>query len=645
MNRVKHPLFQTCAIIAAGVLSTGFSTETLCGQATAGANQSVSRMDIESRLGLTRLWHVHSAAGPTNTANEPLKMMIPRDATVAFTLTKEAVTGETPVTVPVSVEALVTLDTGNTKEVVSSRDRGLNGQVLGVKGALRLAEIRKELLEKRGMTVTESVQFVPSARVYSVSSSGQIQAMDAESGSVLWTQRLETDGGPIMGFDVSNNYVAVTHGTHIDILNAATGMPIRKYGLRNLPGGGPVIADNRVISPGINGRLELLTPYTETRFRADMGGFHGRLAVTLTELENSYVWAVKDQVYVSLKPAPARPIYGIPTSLPVQVAPAGFGNLMLVAEATGSLKCFSQSSGKEVWSEFIGLPVVQTPMFVRWANSTADATPTPTADPPSTDAGAADPFGAPSTPATDPFANPSGGGAANPFGGGIQDANPFGAAAPANPFGAAAPANPFGATANPPTRGSDSTEESADEESSIRQAINVDIDSLLGTTDNVAALLVDEAGNVRAINMRTGKLFPAFRGVEISKILTVTTDRIYATSTNNQLVALDLRTGNRIGAMSIPGDWEGVVNSLSDRIYLQSHTGQIVCFRPTNSVTPQYRRPANVLTAAAGENLADPAVTNPAESDDFNPFGNSTPPAGNPFGNPPAASGTNPFSN
>lgn len=652
MNRVKLPLFRTCVLLAGGLLNSGMDVQPVWAQATSPAvENSVSRADIESRLGLTRLWHVHAAAGPTNTANEPLKMIIPRESTVAFTLTKEAVTGPNPVNVPASVEVLVTLDTGTTKEVVSSRERGLNGKVLGVQGALRLAEVRKELLEKRGMTVTESVQFVPNARVYSVLSSGQIQAMDAESGSVLWTQRLETDGGPVLGFDVSDEFVAVTHGTHIDILNATTGMPIRSFSLRNLPGGGPVIAGNRVISPGLNGRLELLTPYTETRFRSDMGGFHGRLAVSLTELDNSYVWAVKDQVYVSLKPAPARPIYSIPTSMPVQVAPAGFGNVMLVVEETGALKCFSQSSGIEVWSEFVGRPVAQTPMFVRWTNTPGAAAPTPT-EPPSTDeteatdAGdAADPFGAPPA-ATDPFANPGGGAAANPF---AADAaqNPFGGSTQdANPFGAEAAANPFGAAGNTPTRGSDSDEESEDGESSIRQAINLDLDSLLGTTDQVAALLVDEDGNVRAIDLRTGKMFPAFHGVGIAKILTVTTDRIFATSIDNQLVALDLRTGNRIGGIAIPGDWEGVVNSLSDRIYLQSSTGQIVCFRPSNGFTPQYQRPSQVVMAAADEAAETPAATKPAESGEFNPFGDSsTPPGADPFGTPPANSGANPFDN
>lgn len=647
MNRVKLPLFKTCAIIAAGLLSPSLSSGQTTSRPT--VERSVSRADMESRLGLTRLWHVHSAAGPTNSANEPLKMLIPRDATVAFSLTKEAVTGDSPVTVPASVEVLVTLDTGNSKEVVSSRDRGVHGRVLGVQGALRLAEVRKELLEKRGLTVTESVHFVPSARVYSVSSAGQIQAMDAESGSVLWTRRLETDGGPVLGFDVSDEFVAVTHGTHIDILNASTGMPIRSFSLRNLPGGSPVIAGNQVISPGVNGRLELLTPYSETRFRSDMGGFHGRLAVPLTELENAFVWAVKNQVYVSLKPAPAQPIYGIPTRVPVQVSPAGFGNLMLVVEETGALKCFTQSSGIEVWSEFVGLPIVQTPMFVRWTNSTSSTTPTEPEAQPSTDTtDSADPFGAPA--AADPFANPNSGGDANPFGGGAstnpfggatQDSNPFGGGSQdPNPFGAGASSNPFGASANPPSRRQSDDEETTDEELSIRQAINVDIENLLGTSDQVAALLVDDEGNVRAIDMRTGKLFPAFRGIGIAKILTVTADRIYATSMDNQLVALDLQTGNRIGGLAIPNDWQGVVNSLSDRIYLQSHTGQIVCFRPSNNVTPTYRRPSQVAMAV-GESKDDPAATKPAESEEFNPFGNSAPPAGAAGGDPFA----NPFGN
>lgn len=577
---------------------------------------------MESRLGLTRLWHVPIAAASTNSANEPLKMLIPRESTVAFALTPDAITGENAVEVPDSVELIVTLDAGSVKELISSRDRGLSGKVLGVKGALRLAEIRKEVLEKRGLTVTDSVQFVPNARVYAVSSAGQVQAMDAESGEVLWTRRLETKGESVVGYDVSNDYVAVTHGTHLEILNATTGMPIRTCSLRNLPGGGPVIAGNRVISPGMYGRLEILTPFSETRFRSDMGGFQGRVTVPITELENAYVWADVDQVYVALKPAPGRPIYGIPTSAPVQIAPAGFGNVMLVVEESGELKCFSQSSGVDIWSVYAELPLVQTPMFVRWSDKPAAEAPEAKPVNPmlkNDNVDPDDPFGAPAP-------KPDGGqdDAANPFGGEEQEGDPFGAGA-SNPFGA-----PSSTTA--PDSGDDKKADEA--ESTIGQNRKLKFDELLGTTDQVAALLVDEAGDIRAMDMRTGKLLPAFHGTGIAKILTVTSERIYATSKDNQLVALDLRTGQRIGGMAIPGDWEGVVNLWSDRIYLQSKTGQVVCFRPSNSVTPTYRQPSQVASAEGTEPAETPSNPTTDGEEAFNPFGDTTTPEGdNPFEN------------
>jgi hypothetical protein len=403
--------------------------------------------------------------------------------------------------------------------------------------------------------------------------------------------------------------------------------------------------------------LELLTPFGTGRFRSDMGGFHGRLQLPLTELENSYVWAVKDQVYVSLKPSPARPIFGIPTARPAKVSPAGFGNLLLVVEESGSIKCFSQSSGLEVWTEFTGETVSQTPVFVRWSgDSPAPAGLAEPADDESVEpaapanpfgGGAADPFGA--APAADPFGAAP---AADPFGA-APAANPFGAApAAANPFGAPAGnqdpfagggANPFGAAA-PRARENAASLVDDDAEGSIRMAPTVDIESLIGTTDQVAALLVDEAGNMRAINLRTGQMIPSFRATGIQKVLTVTRDRIFAKSLDRELVALDIRTGNRLGALPIPGDWEGAVNLVSDRVYLQSRTGQVVCFRPTNSLVPLYRQPTEVdeLDPADRDNETAPK---PADGGEFNPFGDFG--GGNPFGGGPATppAENNPFGN
>lgn len=662
-KRANKSLVLNLVLMAGCTLLTTESVLAQGGSADRGGQRVGRQSDVESRLGLTRVWHAYAPASVTNRSAMPLKVFIPRESTAAFTLTKEAITGPNPVQVPDSIEVLVTLETVNGREVVSSRERGLHGKVLGVDGALQLAQVRKELLERRGLAVTESVDFVPNARVFFVSNDGQVQAMDAETGTVLWTHRLAKGPGPLLGYAVSSDYVAVTHGTSIDILDARNGELLRHFGLRNLPGAGPVIAGNRVISPGANGRLELLTPFGTNRFRSDMGGFHGRLQLPLTELENSYVWAVEDQVYVSLKPSPARPIFGIPTAEPAKVSPAGFGNLMLVVEDTGSIKCFSQSSGLEVWTEFVGEPVAQTPVFVRWSGDL----PAPNGDakPASQD---------PEQPAAP--ANPFGGAAADPFAA-AAPANPFGAAAPADPFGGAAAnapaadnpfaapaapaaANPFGAPAgnqdpfaggaNPFGAGAPAANDTVDaaapgEAGLIRQAPSVDVETLLGTTDQVAALLVDEAGNVRAINVRTGKIIPAFRATGIQKVLTVTRDRIFAKSLDRELVALDIRTGNRLGALPIPGDWEGAVNLVSDRVYLQSRTGQVVCFRPTNSLVPLYRRPTEVedVDQPTAETEAAPK---PADAGEFNPFGDF---GGNPFGGgaapatPPAEN--NPFGN
>jgi len=605
------------------VMSVCATGQPVLAQSTAGSGRDV---DLQSRLGLTRIWHAVVPAPRTNQGNEPLKFLIPQDSQAAFFLTRESVTGETPVELPSSIEVIVTLDTGQGKEIVSSRERGVHGRVLGVAGALRLAEIRKELLEKRGMTVKESVEFVPSARVFFLSQAGYLQAMDAETGAVVWNRRIQVSAAPILGYDVSDEFVAVVNGSHVEVYDVESGAFIKKHGLSNLPAGPPVIAGGRILSAGTNGRIEILTPFRTNSFRSDMGGFHGRLAMALTELENAYVWAVRDQVYVSMKISPARPIFSIPTRQPLRIAPGGFGDMMVLVEPDGAVKCFSQSSGVSIWQEFAGSPVVQSPVFVRVPRKEKESQEVEPAERPA-DPADDDPFGAGE--AADPFA-PRPRSDDDPFAPrpAAQD-DPFAPrpAAQDDPFAARDTQDPFATGQDPFAAGTDlRRRDTADADidldvPSIRVGPTVDVENLIGTSDQVSVLLVGELGDVVSLNLRTGKRMAGFRASGIRRILTITDQRIYAISQDDQLVALDLRSGVRLGTMAIPQDWEGVVNPLSDRVYLQSREGQIVCFRPTSSITPRYRQPA-YLREPGETRQEGPAEPRRTERDDvFDPFG------------------------
>lgn len=611
---------------------------------SAGLNELM--LDSMDQIGLSRNWNAMIATSSTNGPNNDLKFVIPRSAHPAFFLKKEDIVGENAVSVPEAVEVSIILSSKNGKEIVSSRDRGLNGTVLGVKGALRLAEIRKELLEKQGLTVNEDVRFIPTAMTYFLSDQGSMVAMNAETGQIVWSRRLDKGVAPIQGFDVNDRVLAVVNGRRVEVFDVNTGTPLKRHSLSSLPDGPPAIAGDQILSTGLNGRIEILIPFEANGYRSTQGGINGRLSMPMTELSESFVWGVEKQVFISLKAQPARPIFRIPTSSPVSLPPGGFGNLFVLPLPNGKVCCFSQTSGREIWEQYTGDDVVQSPLFVQVA-AASEAEASGAAEenlpaPKSNEALASQPMPKPME--NDPFGTPPP--AAPKAAAKAEGTDPFGSSATAvDPFGAAATQDPFsggglagGNNASPFGGGSetvDESEEASDSPSSLRSESTLNLDALVGTSERVMVLLVLENGQVQALDLRSGKPVSSFSASGIRKILTFASQRIYALSIDDQLVALDLKSGARLGSVALGSDWEGVTNPISDRVYLHNKNGQILCLRPTSSPAPAYVRPEKLVQKNLDSANAGPEKTEaakPGEGEEFDPFGGAAPAGSDPFG-------------
>ena len=147
----------------------------------------------------------------------------------------------------------------------------------------------------------------------------------------------------------------------------------------------------------------------------------------------------------------------------------------------------------------------------------------------------------------------------------------------------------------------------------------------------------------------------------IARFLAASKTRIYCESTRNELVAIDIASGGRLGSIPMGHQTIMLANALTDRIYLGSADGLVQCIRedlPEYEV-PYYHRGVGAEGKQRQELIRDDAPAEvPAEAPDqpvpagANPF---APPAGgddpfapkpaaaaNPFAAPPAA-GDNPF--
>lgn len=72
----------------------------------------------------------------------------------------------------------------------------------------------------------------------------------------------------------------------------------------------------------------------------------------------------------------------------------------------------------------------------------------------------------------------------------------------------------------------------------------------------------------------------------IKKVVGASRDRLYVQTTTDLILALDLKTGSKLGTLGGSRGLEPIVNYITDRIYLVSGSGVIECLRETASTTP-----------------------------------------------------------
>ncbi len=123
------------------------------------------------------------------------------------------------------------------------------------------------------------------------------------------------------------------------------------------------------------------------------------------------------------------------------------------------------------------------------------------------------------------------------------------------------------------------------------------------------------------LNAETGLAEWATAG--ITKFLAAGASRVYAVDYVGRLAVLDAKTGNRLGTMSTESLPLTVTNIKTDRVYLGSEAGLIVCLREQELTSPLAYVPnaPEVKPAKPTTKPADAPPTTPTEPAPDNPFG------------------------
>lgn len=177
---------------------------------------------------------------------------------------------------------------------------------LGLAGAKKQAEKLVSTYKTLGRTAVLSEFSQPLTYIVSLTKNGIVQAMDAETGAVLWQSEVALSTLPMLGPGVSDKYVTVTNGNTLYIFDLRNGNILKTHKLAKTPSGASIPVGDRVLVPSVNGMLVCydilnlgLAPIVLT------SGVENRLSTVLSADRNFLAWSSKnDMVLVNVESKP-----------------------------------------------------------------------------------------------------------------------------------------------------------------------------------------------------------------------------------------------------------------------------------------------------------------------------------------------------
>ena len=226
MSKTIGSLSSKCPPALATLLASALVTAVLLVSAgTAFASDSLVPDGIAHRAGLKVEWNSQMQVGGTTKMVDWFLQINENESTTYFTM-----------------------ESGPLREVVSNRQLNAKGEPFGIDGAKDEIDFRAEILEQRykkrgveGYEIKRSNYTLPKSILYTLSSNGNVGAIDADTGIAHWN-RLIDSGSRVVGLGASNGHVAVVIGSRVFCLNAADGRVLWDRKTNYSPGASPAVS-------------------------------------------------------------------------------------------------------------------------------------------------------------------------------------------------------------------------------------------------------------------------------------------------------------------------------------------------------------------------------------------------------------------
>lgn len=199
--------------------------------------------------------------------------------------------------------------------------------------------------------------------LFSLSTSGTLQALDSETGATLWTVRIGAPDGVFAGPSVNSRVVAVTSGTRLYILDRKDGHVLWTQALGGAAAAAPALSERYAFVGLMNGLVEgyPVENLEEPVWRHQSAG---RIFSSPTVTGEIVCWPTdRGFLYVAQANQP-RVLFRVETNEEIVAPPAEWPPFIFVPSRDGYLYCLHELSGAELWRISTGFPIISRPAAV-----------------------------------------------------------------------------------------------------------------------------------------------------------------------------------------------------------------------------------------------------------------------------------------
>jgi outer membrane protein assembly factor BamB len=200
-------------------------------------------------------------------------------------------------------------------------------------------------------------------RLYSVTNSGIVTALNAETGETLWSKQVGKPGYPAFGPGANEDFLGVVSGSKLYLLNRHDGRLEWVRQLGSAPSSGPALSDKYAFVALVTGRIEgyqLDDPAAQPWYYQSKG----RTFLRPTTTGKIVSWpTTAGYLYASRANDPGV-IYRLETSADIVTSPAAMPPYLFIASQDGYLYCLHEDTGDEAWRYSTGYAIDSSPAIV-----------------------------------------------------------------------------------------------------------------------------------------------------------------------------------------------------------------------------------------------------------------------------------------